>query len=813
MYDKDSPQGKTIVNAQKRAAASAAQSNSFSAGSSALNTADATPILNNIADDVEIIRNSVNQLVVIAEADARGDALGAANVTDGDIVPTMTGDGQMAGGGSGGGDGSVAGDLAGMGGMAGFIGGLGKGLTMWAGAGPGVLVFTTFLGLMTLVVYAGAVSFRKSAPEIAEGMEVLSDADVDTDKVIQMGKALAAFGAAMGVSGVGTAVNSLGTLVSGIADGFAGFLGIEGKDPMVLMREFSKHKFTEDEVKQIELNARALTVFSGAMAIEGTTSAVASIAGLIGGVADGLRALIPVEEKDPMKEMVKFASHKITQEQVDQIKLNAAALLGFSTVMATVKAITVVENIADLASGVVNFLGSFFPEGKDPMIEMKKFAGHKFTQVEVDQIMLNSKALIAFSSAMAVDKTITAAGDVTDVFGGIARGITSLFGLPEAPDPMKEMKKFAKEKITQAEADQISLNASALVNFSKAMAIYSASGAAADALDLVGSMAKGITNFFGGTTGIDYEEIKTFAASDIGTLEPKITANAKALGAFSLAMQTAASDSAGVEWTNIGANILGAIGSIFGGKAEDKIDYKEVKAFAALGFDETTEANIVQNAKSVHAFTSAIAKMSSLKQGEGFWDSIGSTLSGAFSALMGQDTLPIAQITEFTKTELDLARVNNNISAIEAFMNFGTRMKDWTGSSMGGLEDLGRNMTAAAQGIYIAMYGGKNTEGNNYELDASMSLSQLDLGDMQTAAKGIAVLRTSMIAAEPVKALKEASAIMDTATGGLTVVNAPQTTTTSNVKQGDTVISELTVDNVGQMYFQDAMMSSMPSLR
>jgi len=205
--------------------------------------------------------------------------------------------------------------------------------------------------------------------------------------------------------------------------------------------------------------------------------------------------------------------------------------------------------------------------------------------------------------------------------------------------------------------------------------------------------------------------------------------------------------------------------------------------------------------------------MSSLKQGEGFWDSIGSTLSGAFSALMGQDTLPIAQITEFTKTELDLARVNNNISAIEAFMNFGTRMKDWTGSSMGGLEDLGRNMTAAAQGIYIAMYGGKNTEGNNYELDASMSLSQLDLGDMQTAAKGIAVLRTSMIAAEPVKALKEASAIMDTATGGLTVVNAPQTSTTSNVKQGDTVISELTVDNVGQMYFQDAMMSSMPSLR
>ena len=105
MYDKDSSQGKVIVAAQKRAAASAAQSNSFSAGSSALNTIDTTPILNNIADDVEIIRNSVNQLVVIAEADARGDALGAANVTDGVPDTTMTGD--MTGGGMAGGGGVV----------------------------------------------------------------------------------------------------------------------------------------------------------------------------------------------------------------------------------------------------------------------------------------------------------------------------------------------------------------------------------------------------------------------------------------------------------------------------------------------------------------------------------------------------------------------------------------------------------------------------------------------------------------------------------------------------------------------------------
>ena len=79
------------------------------------------------------------------------------------------------------------------------------------------------------------------------------------------------------------------------------------------------------------------------------------------------------------------------------------------------------------------------------------------------------------------------------------------------------------------------------------MALYKASGAVADSLNLVSNMAKGVVNFFGGTTGIDYEEIKTFAASDIGTLEPKITANANALAAFANAMKIHAKDDVKVE--------------------------------------------------------------------------------------------------------------------------------------------------------------------------------------------------------------------------------------------------------------------------
>ena len=746
MYDKDSSQGKVIVAAQKRAAASAAQSNSFTADSSALNTTDISPVLNTIADDVEIIRNSVNQLVVIAEADARGDALGSANVTEDATVTAMTGDG----GTNVVSDAESAEAAGGLGGLAGMIGGLGMGMQFWGTkkAVIGVPVFLAFLLGLIGVGYVGAKAFRASVEDIAEGMEHLSDADVDTDKVIAMGEALAKFGLAMGAQGLGAGLGGLGTLVGGIADGLAGFLGIEGKDPMVALKEFSKHEISEDEVKQIELNAKALTVFSGAMTVAEVGGAVQSIAKLVGGVAEGLLSLLPVKEKDPMDELVKFAGYEITQKQVDQIQTNALALIGFSTTMATVESIGVVEDIAKLASGVVNFAASFFPEGKDPMIEMKKFAGHKFTQVEVDQITLNSKALIAFSGAMAIEKGVTAAGDVANVFGGLARGITSLFGLPEAPDPMTEIKKFAETELTQKEVDQIQLNATALVEFSKAMALYKASGAAADSLNLVSNMMEGVVNFFGGTTGIDYEEIKTFAEADLQV--EKITSNALALSTFAVAMKDMASDKLGVEWKNIGANILGAIGGFFGGDAN---------------------ANMMKN----------------------------------FDA-----------IDEFTARTLDLVTVENNISAINRFMEFGSSWVGFKGGDFDGVADFAQGLVQSANGIHTAMYGGEYIRpgmARNITIKPGKGLADVNVMDMTNAGMGIAVLRHSLTNNAPLEALKEVSAVMNSADGTVTVVNAPVTTTTSNVKQGDTVISELGVIDMNQMYMQDAFMSSMPSLK
>jgi len=790
-YDAASPQGQMIVNSAKP---------SFSPDSKAL--ASISNNLTTISTNVVSIGESVAAMVMIAQADSRGDALNKSNVPQDDLKGPEAGlsSGEMRDRGEGGGDDGGLGGLMGIGAM---IGGFGKGLSFWGTplAMLGAATFVLFLGGLALVGYAGALSFSKSAPKIAEGMEALSNADVDTDKVIALGEALAIFGLAMAAKGLGDGIGGLGTLVGGIADGLAGFLGIEGKDPMVALKEFAKTEITEAELKQIEINARGLTVFSAAMTVDAAGGAVQSIAKLVSGAVDALASLFP-EGRDPMLEMLEFAEHKVTDDQVKQIKKNALALVGFSTAMATIesigviesiaklasgvlsfvtnffpkgedpmlrmikfsnhkvtddqvkqigtnalalvgfttamatiKSIGVVEDIAKLASGVVRFVGSFFPKEEDPMLKMIKFASHKITQDEVDQITLNAKALVNFSKAMGIAKGMGAAADITSMFGGIANAVSSFFGFDDK-DPMAEMKLFAKEKITEDEVKQIELNARGLVAFSKAMALYSASGAAADSLNLVGSIAKGVTKFFGGTTGIDYDAITKFAAANLQV--DKITSNALALSTFATAMKDMASDKIGVEWKNIGANILGAIGGFFGGDAN---------------------ANMMKN-----------------------FDSI----------------------DEFTKRTLNLAVVDNNIKAINKFMEFGQSWVGFKGGDFDGVSDFAEGLVRSANGIHTAMYGGEYVKGGfNMEIDEGKGLAAVGLMDMTNAGMGIAVLRHALTNNAPLQELRAVSAELDTSTGAtVTIVD-------SSIKSNSSATHIIELDAIAKQAATDAFMNSL----
>jgi hypothetical protein len=264
-------------------------------------------------------------------------------------------------------------------------------------------------------------------------------------------------------------------------------------------------------------------------------------------------------------------------------------------------------------------------------------------------------------------------------------------------------------------------------------------------------------------------------------------------------MSEHASKQAGVEWQNIGVNILGAIGSIFGGKPEDKIPYDEITAFAGVTWDENTKKKIETNAATLHAYTTAIATMSSLKQGEGFWSSIGTTLTGAFSALLGQDKMPIEEITAFTETELDLKVVENNISAIEKFMTFGTSLNDWVPGDTGKFGDFAAGLVGISHGIQYALYGGEKKFvipgwADNIRIKEGEGLASVNLMDMQNSASGIAVLRHALTSNEPLQALQDASAAMDASTGGVTIVNA-NNNSTNNSSAATNNYREMDVDH------------------
>jgi len=114
-YDAASPQGQMIVNSAKPA---------FSPDSKALSSVSNS--LTTISANVVSIGESVAAMVLIAQADSRGDALNKSNVE-------QTGLDKAAVGGAGGmSDNDLAAQqdenstLGGLGGMAGFIGGLGK---------------------------------------------------------------------------------------------------------------------------------------------------------------------------------------------------------------------------------------------------------------------------------------------------------------------------------------------------------------------------------------------------------------------------------------------------------------------------------------------------------------------------------------------------------------------------------------------------------------------------------------------------------------------------------------------------------------
>ena len=216
---------------------------------------------------------------------------------------------------------------------------------------------------------------------------------------------------------------------------------------------------------------------------------------------------------------------------------------------------------------------------------------------ELDGAAISSAAsgMLDLSLAMAAFGAGTAVAGLGTLVGGITEGIGKLFG---ADDPLTKLEKFSAANI---DAAKVKANAEAMVAFAEAQAAYGASAAGAGAGGAVGAIGDAIAGFFGGESGIPYEDIKTFQGYSFDTA--KVKANAEAMVAFSQAMaaQGAAAGKSGA------GNAIGAIGnaiaSFFGGDTP----FEQIQEFGAM---DINAEGVKNNADAMATMATALSNFS-----------------------------------------------------------------------------------------------------------------------------------------------------------------------------------------------------------
>jgi len=227
---------------------------------------------------------------------------------------------------------------AGIGSALGNIGkGLGKGLTgilrgiaggFMAFANPAVAIgaaaFAAAIVLVGGAVAGAAYLLGKAMPTLSGGFK--SFEELDGDKLLKVGKGIAAIGAGMAAFGAGAAVEGVGSLVGSIA----GLFG--GKDKLTPLQQLKIFGDTPINAAQATANAKGLVSYSKAMAAAGGGQAVAGIGSFIGGITGGLVKLFGGDS--PLEKLKEFGDMDINQSGV--IK-NAAAVAEYSKAMSLLK--------------------------------------------------------------------------------------------------------------------------------------------------------------------------------------------------------------------------------------------------------------------------------------------------------------------------------------------------------------------------------------------------------------------------------------------------------------------------------------------
>ena len=213
---------------------------------------------------------------------------------------------------------------------------------------------------------------------------------VDLENVENNAKAMSAFAKATSIGAAGTAVGGIGTFVSGVFGGIGEAFGGEQSDPLSQLKLFGETAVNRDNV---ENNAKAMTAFSGAMALGGAAMVPGGIGTFVNGVMGGIGEFFGGQSSDPIGELMRFGERRVDRDAVEN---NAAAMKAFSSVMPGGAAATAATGMGTFVNGLVGGLGKLFG-GEDPIDQLQRFGERR---VNLENVQNNAKAMAAFSNAL-----------------------------------------------------------------------------------------------------------------------------------------------------------------------------------------------------------------------------------------------------------------------------------------------------------------------------------------------------------------------------------------------------------------------------
>jgi hypothetical protein len=270
-------------------------------------------------------------------------------------------------------------------------------------------------------------------------------------------------------------------------------------DPFAPMKAFGDLVLNTEQIKT---NAGAVKAYAEAMQGFPESPAPGVMSAAAGAIVDLLGG-----DTNPFTPMKKFGEVKL---DVEQIKLNASAMVAYSTAMENMPAAPVAGVMTAAKNAVIDLLGG----DTDPFAPMKKFGDLVLNK---EQIISNAGAVKAYGEVI---KDMPAAPE-TSILTAAKDAIVGLLG--GKTDPFAPMKAFGELKL---DAAQIAINAKAVSAFGAAMSTVPEIKA-----ERSGGLLGSIASFFGGEKKMPWDQVKAFADADMGDAA-KLKSNAESLTAF-----------------------------------------------------------------------------------------------------------------------------------------------------------------------------------------------------------------------------------------------------------------------------------------